>query len=365
MATAYSDEVAIGSYNRIRLRVEYSGTSATCYIEFRRTSSYTTTWADSSASITFNGTTIAAPYSYTGTVSTSWVQLVNVGGFTVSTSGGTYNWSFNNPGGVLGCSGTIVIGSQGTAPSGGYINGVTSYWDSAANEIRVHTTGAGVTNTGGLSLSELNWSLCDVPYVSGVARRSIALSSNGAASTLSNSLSTWTGTTIDVAPNKQLYLGLYATNSVGAYRYQGGSIITPPAPSTISNTAVTADTATFSYSTTADSGFYDKQIQYSLDSGSTWVTGATVTGGAASTGTFTISNLFPGVSYTMLTRTTTTAGSTAGPTVTVTTLFAFKLYGSVNNQAKGIKKLYGSANGQTKEITKLYGSVNGVTKRIF
>lgn len=40
------------------------------------------------------------------------------------------------------------------------------------------------------------------------------------------------------------------------------------------------------------------------------------------------------------------------------------LYGSVNGQAKEIRKLYGSVNGQTKEIKKLYGSVNGQAKRI-
>lgn len=119
MATAYSDEVAVGSYNRIRLRVEYSGTSATCYIEFRRTSAWTTTWADSQASIEFNGTTNSAPYYYSGTVGTSWIQLTSAGGFSVSTSGGTYGWSFNNPsGGVLGCSGQIYVPAQFTPPTG-------------------------------------------------------------------------------------------------------------------------------------------------------------------------------------------------------------------------------------------------------
>ena len=42
-----------------------------------------------------------------------------------------------------------------------------------------------------------------------------------------------------------------------------------------------------------------------------------------------------------------------------------KLYGSVNNQAKEIRKLYGSVNGKAVRIRKLYGSVNGKSKLIF
>lgn len=115
MATAYSQDVQIGSYNIIRLRVEYSGTSAHCYIEFTRNSAWTDTWNDPNASITFNGTTVSAPYYYSGTVTPgTYIQLCDAGGFAVSASGGTYNWSFDNPtsGAVLGCSGTITIPAQ-------------------------------------------------------------------------------------------------------------------------------------------------------------------------------------------------------------------------------------------------------------
>ena len=91
MATAYSGEVSIGTYNRIRIKCDYSGTSATCTVQFRRTQAYSGWWGDSTAKLTFNGVTKNAGYSYSGTVGTSWVNLVTVSGYSVSTSGGTYN----------------------------------------------------------------------------------------------------------------------------------------------------------------------------------------------------------------------------------------------------------------------------------
>lgn len=119
MATAYSNEVVVGPYNRIRLRVEYSDTSASCHIEFRRTSTWTDSWSDSAASITFNGQTVSSPYSYSGTVDTNWREIASASGFSIPISGGTFSWSFNNPSSyaVLGCSGDITIGSQVVAPS--------------------------------------------------------------------------------------------------------------------------------------------------------------------------------------------------------------------------------------------------------
>ena len=119
MATVYSSEVSVGTYNRIRIKCDYSGTSATLTIQFRRTSSYTGTWADSTANLTFNGQTKSAAYSFSGTVGTSWVNLrAAISGYTISTSGGTYNWNFNNPNSssVLSCSGTITIPSQISSP---------------------------------------------------------------------------------------------------------------------------------------------------------------------------------------------------------------------------------------------------------
>lgn len=132
---------------------------------------------------------------------------------------------------------------------------------------------------------------------------------------------------------------------------------------------ITAGTAThnsieLNYSQSADGGADTKYVEYSLD-GNTWVTGATLTGGAAATGTFTITGLSPATTYSIQTRTRTASGSSAGPTLSVTTARDVKLYGSVNDQTEEVQKLYGPVNGQTKLIKKLYGSVNGLTKLIY
>lgn len=127
---------------------------------------------------------------------------------------------------------------------------------------------------------------------------------------------------------------------------------------------VTVDSTTYSsivieYTCSADGGAYPKNLQYSIDGGSTWTTGATVVDGTAHSGSYAITGLTPNTAYTIRTRVSTTIGSTAGSTLTATTDRAIGLYGSVNGGSKRIIKLYGSVNGETKLVKKLYGSVNG------
>lgn len=230
MASVYSEEVAVGSYNRIRLRVDYSGTSASCHIEFRRTSAWEATWGDDAAQITLNGQTKNAPYWYTGYVDGNWREIDSASGYTIPAAGGTVSWTFNNPmqESVLGCSGTITLPAQGSAPSGGYVTGLTSVWDPVNQEVVVSVQSLGV-NDGGLTLDSLNWNITEVPYVAGVARISRAFT-NGGSSSLSNSLNEYTGTTITLQPNTTYYVGIYAHNAAGEYRYNGGTFTTASIP---------------------------------------------------------------------------------------------------------------------------------------
>ena len=178
-----------------------------------------------------------------------------------------------------------------------------------------------------------------------------------------NSLSSIT----TIAPNTQYYYGAWARNqSDKQANIIPGTVVTlAEALSVKSVLSVTSNSVTISYTTTADGGYYSKNIQYSLDN-STWVTGATVSAAAATSGTFTITGLTPDTTYTILLRVSTTeTGATSSGSLTATTLAIAKLYGSVNGQAKQVKKLYGSVNGVAREITKIYGSVNGVAKRVF
>lgn len=170
-------------------------------------------------------------------------------------------------------------------------------------------------------------------------------------------------TTLTIVPNTQYYYGGYANNTQVGRGAIFGQLVTLAPATTVSLDSVTSRSATFNYSVPADGGFYDKTLEYSIDGGTTWVTIATITGGSATTGTFTVYGLDFNTTYTLKSRVTTTSGTTNNTDVTFTT--TYRLYGSVGGQTTEIRKLYGSVGGQTKEITKLYASVGGVTKRIF
>lgn len=78
----------------------------------------------------------------------SWIEITSASGFTVPIAGGTLSWSFNNPtaGAVLGCSGTIDIPSQITAPSTPTISLTSVTSDSIT--VSYGTTSFGVPSTG-------------------------------------------------------------------------------------------------------------------------------------------------------------------------------------------------------------------------
>lgn len=367
MATVYSAEQAIGSYNRIRIKCDYSGSSATLTIQFRRTSGYNTTWRDTSARLIFNGQDKAADYDYTGYVGTDWVTLrPAISGYTISTSGGTYNWQFTNPlGGVLGCSGTITIPSQASKPSDGYINDLSSYWDDTLGEVNVHTGSAGVLNEGGASLTGLQWNITTAPYTSGIARLNRSIS-NGGASTLSTSKSSWTGTAITLVPNSEFYTGIYAANSAGEYRYNGGTFITCPAPFQVTVANITKNSATVYYATTNDGGYYGKSFEYSIDGGTTWNVIEIVSGSTVVEHNYQITGLQKATEYTLKTRVVTQAATTNCSDVVFKTLDNIpNLYGSASSAATHINKFLGGQSGTAKRIYKIYGSKNNKATPIF
>lgn len=306
MATAYSNEVSVGTYNRIRIKCDYSGTSATCTVQFRRTQAYNWRWNDERATLTFNGTTKSTPYSYRGTVSTNWINLVSASGYSVSASGGTYNWSFSNPGGgVLGCSGSIYIGSQGTAPSQLAISLVEATWNSVTMETTVGNWGTGT-----------NWRreafLLEVPYVAG-ADKYLGFSDSNSTQPVLITTGAWTRFEFSATPFtiygcKQYHTGLWAHTTVGEARYQGPTFYTAPYPLkslTYSSESVANGLITATLSAVTDSqhnlsgatvGFL---YQVSSDGGETfdgWKDlSTTVTVGT--TASLSIPNLQPGTAY--------------------------------------------------------------------
>ena len=343
MATAYSGEVAVGSYNRIRLKVDYSGTSATCTIQFRRTSSWSTTWSDANATLTFNGATKGAGYSYTGTVGTGWVDLKTVSGYSVSTSGGNYSWTFSNPsGGVLGCSGSISIPAQTYAP----------------------TKPTCTASSNSATLINVTWGTTNLGNPAGTVSLYEGTTNNPTELLYSK---TTTGTSVfgrdQRTANTTYYYKATASNSVGTTSSAVTSATTYPAGINGVGVLTTDTTATFSIDCANSGNALTTTLQKSHNAGATWVDIATNVQGT--TVTHTETNLSPETLYTAFFRVTTTAGSSASVSKSYTTQPKSKFYGSVNGQTKRITKLYGSVNGQTKKITKLYGSVNGVTKLIY
>ena len=171
---------------------------------------------------------------------------------------------------------------------------------------------------------------------------------------------------LTIKGNTEYTLGAYATNgNVATGSQNKGNYTTRAYAPTLSANKIGEDYVTIDYSTRADGGKYTKSIQYSLDGGTTWVTGATVSTGSASSGTFTISNLSYDTSYTLKCRVSTSAGTTVGSDVAFRTLKHCNSYVSVNGKSKTVNKMHCSVNGKSKSVLKLYASVNGKSKLVY
>lgn len=351
MATVYSDASWTGNYTYTRVRVDYSGTSATAILLYTRTNTYSgATGSGSPAGFHFGG---------------GWADMSNRTfygqqtdaeicrcGFTISMSGGSYSGYTDGQAGYLGFSGSVSIPAQYTAPSNPTISNVST------------TT---TTLTGTLNLSSWgNPSSGRFEYYFGTTSDTTSdytLSPTSGYSSSKTASINKTGLTT----NQHYYVRYRVWNQQlnnPSGLILGGAYITKPAASTnhtVDNVEMTS--VRINWNIPADGGHYDKNYYYSLDNGSTWVLAKTYSGGSAGTGNCTISGLSPCTEYTAKFKVTTTAGTTNCPDFTIKT--SGGLYGSVGGVTKKAKKLYGSVNGQSKEIKKLYASVGGVTKRVF
>lgn len=101
----------------------------------------------------------------------------------------------------------------------------------------------------------------------------------------------------------------------------------PPTP-TISANAESLTSVRINYQVPADGGALTKTIAYSLDGGTTWSQGATISSGDATSGSFTIDNLSPNQSYTVTIKIMTNAGAVTLEAITVSTMSDhFVMYG--------------------------------------
>lgn len=278
-------------------------------------------------------------------------------------------WNNAESGGVGGTASvwfSVSYPSGVTAPTGLGINSI-SVTDTSVSA-NVYVSGWG--GAGDANSRYRNLSVMRTNYKPDNQRRYQRVYGNATSGIITVTSNTQYGTgTID--PNTRYWLWWYATNGTygtGAPETSTTEVVTKAAAPTVSLSSAGTSNAIFSYSTSADGGFYDKTLQYSLDGGVNWTTVSTITGGTASTGDFFVANLLSGAEYSLQTRVITTAGTTTGPTVTFSTRVLSqtksKTYGPVSGEARQIGLLYGSNNGQSITVNKLYGSMGGRARLI-
>lgn len=295
-------------------------------------------WGTDTLSFTVEGSSTSFPVTASGTSLGS--HSLNNASKNVAASDTTASFSWSSSDGFSG-SFDVSFSPGGDAPSGAFISAKQAGTDSI-------TLIGGVTN-GGSSAASVELVVLERAYTqSGIPQRYEPL--GGALSgtkTITNSSPTSSGG-ITISPNKLYYVGVYANNSAGDLRYDGGTVVTLPMPITLGEPTVADDEVTIPFQTEADGGFYEKIIEYSIDGELTWVTAATITGGSASTGSFTITDL-PSGTTTVAVRARTTSGASASSSITV--------------EVRGVNSIV-SAEGVSKKATRALASVDGIAREI-
>lgn len=278
-------------------------------------------------------------------------------------------WNNAESGGVGGTASVwfgVSYPSGVTAPTGLGINNISTTDTSVSANVYV----SGWGGAGDANSRYRNLSVMRTNYKPDNQRRYQRVYGNATSGIITVTSNTQYGTgTID--PNTRYWLWWYATN--GTYGAEAPAtstteVVTKAAAPMVFLSSATTTSATFTYATATDGGFYDKVFQYSIDGGATWATAATITGGASSSGELVVAGLLSGAEYALQTRVTTTAGTTIGPTVPFNTIALpqtkSNLYGSAFSETRRVGLLYGSNNGQTVVVNKLYGPMNGRAKLI-
>jgi len=251
-----------------------------------------------------------------------------------------------------------------------YSNQVVT-WDSLTATIGASNWGSGGDQKI-LQLKVLNES-----YVSGMASlQETSTGANSATLTVTNMSDQNAGSTGTV-PNllgcSTYYPGVYVSNGAAAARLAQGAFTTPPAPGILGYTKV-ANVYAFTYKGVPEDNnpnyqadLLKRTLRYKIDNGN-WE--------------YVDNAAQRAIDYESVANISVPAGSTAiiegwntygtdnlqskVSTMTVSNSDTpVHAYGSVEGEAKEIKKLYGSVLGDTKELLSLYTSENGVAKKIY
>ena len=302
-----------------------------------------------SASVTVNGTTYSSwsGNMYNGTVMLSnTTRIYHTGEFTFSASAGIEQFA---RGSWYDGSGSWTLPARGTAPSGLDVS-ITSIQDTGA-------TMAVTLSSYGTPSSEANRyieaAIMGQSTYGGQYRFATQKAVTSASITVNNSSYTNSSNPLTIVPNTQYWYGAYASNTVMSTYMVKGTFITLPAY-IISVTATDVGSGEMNIIVNhASEGSADTAYtEYSYDQ-TNWTV---------------VSDIFSLTVHTVTTiyvRRRNSTGTTPVQMVSIIPATSVKLYGSVNNQAKEIKRLYGSVNNQSVRIRKLYASVNGRSKLIY
>ena len=302
-----------------------------------------------SASVTVNGTTYSSwsGNMYNGTVMLSnTTRIHHTGEFTFSASAGIAQYSSNS---WYSGNGSWTLPARGTTPTGLDVT-INSVQDTGAT---MRVTLGSYGNPSSEANRSIEAAIMGQSTYGGKYRYGTSKASTTAVITVNNNSSTNSSNPLTIVPNTKYWYGAYATNTVMSTSTVKGTFITLPAY--ISDVKVN-DTGggevTVSVVHASEGKAATVYTEYSRNK-TDWTT-------VQDTFSLTVH-----VATTIYVRRRNSTGTTPVRTVSIVPATTVKLYGSVNNQAKEIRKLYGSVNGKAVRIRKLYGSVNGRSKLIF
>lgn len=302
-----------------------------------------------SASVTVNGTSYSSwsGNMYNGTVMLSnTTRIYHTGEFTFSASAGIAQYS---SGSWYDGSGSWTLPARGTTPTELDVT-INSVQDTGAT---MRVTLGSYGNPSSEANRYIEAAIMGQSTYGGKYRYGTSKASTNAVITVNNNSSTNSSNPLTIVPNTQYWYGAYATNTVMSTSTVKGTFITLPAyisDVTVNDTG--GGNVTVSVVHTSEGTATTAYTEYSYNQ-TDWTTVQD---------TFSLEVLS---ATTIYVRRRNSTGTTPVRTVSIVPATTVKLYGSVNNQAKEIRKLYGSINGKAVIIRKLYGSVNGRSKLIY
>jgi hypothetical protein len=215
-------------------------------------------------------------------------------------SGGTYNWSFTNPtGGVLGCSGSITIPSQATAPA-------------------PPTISASVVSGSQL---DITWGTTDLGSPAGDVKLYYTASSQSYPDTLLDTKTTTGNTTYShtgLYPNTAHYYMAYAKNTAGeGYSDLVAKVTAPAGISSITGSSLTTSSIVLTL-VFASSGHVLTTTAQVSSNNTNW-NDTSLTGVEGTTQTYSVTGLNANTQYTRYFRVHTASGNSAVKSFTWTT----------------------------------------------